>query len=217
MKQLIKLKILILSLVISTLLTLKLNAQTSVSISAGIMEHRVGIPNFKSDDLLIISKNLTLKHFFEKQNFEIGLSYYSFGGRIENSAYNFPSEYSYWYTVRRPINLIAYCGIRSDRDKFIQTYGGIITGYWSYKMDFSSENYDNLNDFESIKERIHQFALGPKFGLSIGRKVQLIIEAEYFLLTKTKYTYRYFERVSTINLGLKYNFKGKKTDNNGNS
>jgi len=213
MKQLIKARIVIIFLVLSTLLTLKLNAQTSISISSGMMNHKVGIPHFKSDELQIVPINLTLKHYFENQNIELGLSYYLFGTRIEkHNAFNYPYVYSYWYRASQPINLIAFVGIRSDRNKFIQTYGGIMTGYWSYKISFSSENTQTFNNFESINERIHQFALGPKFGLSIGRKVQFFIEAEYFLLTKTKYTDRYFERVSSLNLGVKYNFKRKKTD-----
>lgn len=210
MKKILKVKIVLLLLVINSVLNFEINSQTGVSISGGVMEHKVAIPDLTSDELTMFPMSLTLKHFFEKTNFELGLSYYLFGTSIErHGVYKYPYEYSYWYRARKPINLIGFCGIRSDRNKFIQTYGGILTGYWSYKMLFSSQNWSNFNGYERINDRVHQLALGPKFGISIGRKVQFIIEAEYFLLTKTKYSDQNIPRVSSISLGFKYNFKRK--------
>lgn len=210
MKKILKVKIVLIILAINSALNFEINSQTSISISSGVMEHKVGIPNFTSDELTIIPINLTLKHFFEKPNIELGLSYYLFGTSIErHGVYKNSYEYSYWYRARKPINLIGFCGIRSDRNKFIQTYGGIKSGYWSYEMWFYSENWNDFNDTQRIDDRIHQFVLGPNFGLSIGRKVQLMIEAEYFLLSKTKYSDRNIIDASSINLGIKYNFKRK--------
>ena len=194
----------------------QIKAQTGISLSTGVMEHYVGVPGFRRDVFHAIPLKLVVNHYFEKPKVEVGLSYSFFNARIENNvARKYPNTYndtySYIYDVYRPINIMTYTGIRSDQERLIQTYGGIKIGYWSDRMASYSVNQNDDFDTETIVSQLHYFALGPKFGFSVGKKVQFFLESEHFWLTKTKYTYRNFQRVSTILFGVKFNFKKKGT------
>lgn len=194
-----------------------LKAQTSVSLTTGLMVHSFKMPKFYYDFNSIVPIRMELFHYFKNQGIEAGLSYTYFGSRYENHLYwSRPNYYyySYYYDIYRPINVMTYIGVHSDKDRLIQTYGGIKLGYWSYRMRYDYYA-DNWTDYGQDDIRLHHFALGPRFGLSIGRKVQFIIETEHLLLSQTRYSTRHTLQLATsFQFGVRYNFKGKEIEKN---
>lgn len=182
------------------------NSQINISLNMGMMEHNLGVPDFVNTSFQAPSIKVSINYYLDKLPLEIGASYMYFGAGIENhSAYKNRKNYSYWYNLDRTINLMSYVGIYSDQDRLIQCNGGLRAGYWSHGMKFTSQNHSDLWDTETISDHLHYFAIGPSFGLSMGRKIRITLESEHFWLTPTKNNSN-FIRVSSLMLGLKYRF-----------
>lgn len=200
----------LLSLLLSILLRTNTHAQTSIALNLGIMEHNVVVPGSWRDQFLTGYPSIEAFHYFQQPNIEVGLSYTFFGSYFEtHGAWKYPYYYSYSYKISHPINLLTYCGIRSNQERLIQTYGGIKLGYWSYNMYYYVQNDNNYSFDSSGSRQFHHFAFGPRFGLSIGKKVQFTLETEHIWLTPTKIIHNYFQRVSSIQIGIKFIFKKK--------
>lgn len=175
------------------------------------MEHGFQVPGFWRDLNYVLLLRTEVFHHFEQPKLELGLSYTFYRSYYEvHNIWKYPNSYSYRYDIDKSINIMSYCGIHSDYDRLVQTYGGIKFGYWSYRMWYSIQNDYDWSDYEHNDIRINHFAIGPRFGLSIGRKVQFILETQHLWLSPTKFTDRpMFLRSSSIQFGIRYNFKKK--------
>ncbi len=207
-------KIFISVVLLTGFLPIQLKAQVSVSLSSGIMEHKVIVPWSWHDQFYSLTPRLELFYTFQKPQLEVGLSYTYYKGRIETyDAWKYPNQYRYYFGVERPFNLMAYCGAHSDQNRLIQTYAGLKVGYWAHNFWYWIENQTDWTDQERGEGRLNHFALGPRFGMSVGRRVQFILESEHFWLTPSNYAVKYFKRVSTIQVGIRYNFKRMESEN----
>lgn len=104
--------------------------------------------------------------------------------------------------------VVLMCGVGSSfkPNDFIQLLASVQIGYW-YTLN-TNTIYITSVGFIHTENNLHQFAVGPTLGMTLGKKqLKYILRYEdYFLLPSTS-LWNSGERFSRISMGISYEFK----------